>query len=211
MAPRRDHQVAVVVWVAVEHHQRERPRVEHQAAAALTGAGRTETEDAFAARACRRCAGRHRARAPTAAAVAACGRLRPSGLGGRGLTRSALGRPARAIEARAQLLTGAEEGHALGFDGDHVAGARIAALAGAALLDPEAAEAADFDSSTAGQHAGHLFEHRVDDGLGLAMREFLMPGQQFLDDAALGHRTTCAPAYSQPPGASRRRASGRVF
>src|SRR5260370_10865564 len=48
MAPRRDHQVAVVVWVTVEHHQRERPRVEHQPAAALTRAERAEAEDTFA-------------------------------------------------------------------------------------------------------------------------------------------------------------------
>src|ERR1700729_1043647 len=46
MAPRRDHEMAVVVRVAVEHYQREWPGVEHQPAAALTNAERIETEDA---------------------------------------------------------------------------------------------------------------------------------------------------------------------
>src|SRR5262249_37632657 len=92
------------------------------------------------------------------------------------------------------FLAGAEERHALGDHIDHVAGARVAALARAALLDAEAAEAADFDPSTVGQYARHLFEHRVDDSLGLAMRKPLMPRQQLLDNAALGHRITCASA-----------------
>jgi hypothetical protein len=50
VAARSDHQMAVVVRVAIEHHDRERSRPQHQAAAALTDTELAETEDASARR-----------------------------------------------------------------------------------------------------------------------------------------------------------------
>jgi hypothetical protein len=48
MAARRDHQMSVVVGIAIEHHKRERPCVEHQPAAARDRTQPAKTEDAFA-------------------------------------------------------------------------------------------------------------------------------------------------------------------
>src|SRR5208282_1017033 len=123
-------------------------------------------------------------RKPSAGSSAASRRLTPRFFG--------------AINFDSEFLARAEERNLLGIDADQLPGLRIAALPRAALLDRETAEAADFDPFAAGQRV----EHRVDDGLGLAMGKLVPARQQFFDDFPLGHRSRrrsrALPAGSAP-------------
>ena len=104
---------AIIRWpllygIAVEHHQRERPRVKHQAAAALTGVERTETEDAFAARLAGAAKVSAAPRRPQPQRFAACGGSGRAARRGR-LTRSAPGVLLAPLTLDSQFLAGAEK------------------------------------------------------------------------------------------------------
>src|SRR5260370_4825326 len=95
-----------------------------------------------------------------------------------------------ASNLESEFLAGAEKRDLLGVNLDQLPGFGIAALPGATLLHRETAEAANLDPPPAHQRIGHRVEHRVDDGLALAMREAPPARQQFLDDFPLGHRSS---------------------
>src|SRR5258708_39321346 len=73
------------------------------------------------------------------------------------------------VQPVAQVLAGLEVGHALGSDGDLLAGARIAAGARLALLDREGAEAAQLDAIAARQGLGDLVKDRGADPLDIPL------------------------------------------
>src|SRR4029077_1020536 len=64
------------------------------------------------------------------------------------------------VQPVAQVLAGLEVGHALGSDGDLLAGARIAPGARLALLDREGTEAAQLDAIAGRQGLGDLVKDR---------------------------------------------------
>src|ERR1700722_2546019 len=64
------------------------------------------------------------------------------------------------VEAVAQVLAGLEVGHALGRHRDLLAGTRIAARPGFALLHRECPEAAQFNAMSARQSLGDFVEAR---------------------------------------------------
>src|SRR5690606_28902689 len=73
------------------------------------------------------------------------------------------------IQALAKLLAGLEERRLLGLDLNGLAGSRIAAGAGLAVLDRERAEAPQFDPVAARERLGDLVEDRRDDPLHVAL------------------------------------------
>src|SRR5690606_887339 len=87
------------------------------------------------------------------------------------------------IQALAKLLAGLEERRLLGLDLNGLAGSRIAAGAGLAVLDRERAEAPQFDPVAARERLGDLVEDRRDDPLHVALIEMWIslgqPGDQF--------------------------------
>src|SRR5512144_1678109 len=108
---------------------------------------------------------------------------------GRGLRR-----PILAVQALAQLLAGLEEGHELVLDEDGVAGARIAALPGGAVLHREGAEAAQLDPVTASQRASYFIEHDVDDALDVALKQVRVGRSHALNQFRLDHACPTFPA-----------------
>src|SRR5579862_9598883 len=94
-----------------------------------------------------------------------------------------------AINFDSEFLARPEEWDLLGIDADQLSGLGIASLARATLLDRETAEAADFDPLAPRQRVGHRVEHRIDDGLRLAMSKLAAARQQLFDDFPLGHRS----------------------
>src|SRR5579885_676959 len=98
-----------------------------------------------------------------------------------------------AVDPQPQLLADLEERDALGTHGDDRPGLRVAAVASLAVLDHEAAEAADLDALAAAERGRHAVEHGVDHCLGVAPRE---PGKaldDLLDEIPLGHRAPWLP------------------
>src|SRR5512139_4046679 len=133
-------------------------------------------------------------------------RLPPSAL--RGGLGAALG---VAVDAQAQLLADLEERHPLGGHGDALAGARIAPVARLAVLDHEAAEAADLDPLAAPQGVGETLEDGVDHDLRIPPRKARVEGHELVDEGPLGHRRyltwsrrSLRPASPPPPGSARR-------
>src|SRR5688572_7481464 len=65
----------------------------------------------------------------------------------------------------------------------------VAPLAGVAMPDPEAAEATKLDLVTFRERVGDVVEDRVDDGLGLLLRQIGEP-RHFVDQIGFRHRPT---------------------
>ncbi|MNE06678.1 hypothetical protein D3C80_992760 [compost metagenome] len=61
-----------------------------------------------------------------------------------------------------QLLAWLEVWHKLAIQADGLAGFRVAAYAGGAVMQGEAAEAADFNAVASSQALGHLLKHGLD-------------------------------------------------
>ena len=97
-------------------------------------------------------------------------------------------RSAEPIEALAHFLAGLEERRQLLGDRNLVAGARIAAGAGLALLGREGAEAAQLDALSASERIGDLAENSVDDGLDVALIEMRIARGHALHEFRLDHR-----------------------
>src|SRR5580704_7726590 len=91
------------------------------------------------------------------------------------------------VEAVAQVLARLEVGHALGRHRDLLAGTRIAARPGFALLHREGPEAAQFHAMPAGQGLGDFVEDRGHDPLDIPLIEMRIPGRQAGDQLRLGH------------------------
>lgn len=66
------------------------------------------------------------------------------------------------IHPIAQLLPRLEMRDEFAVEGDRLAGFRVSADAGRAVVEGEAAEAADLDAVASGQRLGHLFQHGLD-------------------------------------------------
>src|SRR3954469_14435675 len=105
------------------------------------------------------------------------------------------------VHRLAQRLAGLEVRHALFGDVDAFAGTRVAAHAGRAPVDREAAEAADLDAVPAHERVAHRVEDRLDGVLGVAMGELAETAGQFFDEIGSGHgqggaRTKARPALA---------------
>ena len=75
------------------------------------------------------------------------------------------------IEPVAQFLAGFKERHMLFGNFDGLAGTRIAACSGRALLDGESARATQLDPFALGQRCRDLIENRIDDAFDVALKE----------------------------------------
>src|SRR5919109_394907 len=75
------------------------------------------------------------------------------------------------VDELAQALADLEEGNALLGNVHGAAGLGVAALAGVAVTDAEAAEAPQLHLVPLGEGVGDVVEHRVDDGLRLLLGE----------------------------------------
>src|SRR5688500_5489748 len=85
-----------------------------------------------------------------------------------------------------QFLAGLEVRDLLRRDADLVAGLGVAALARLATAKPEAAEAAELDLLAAVQRIDDALEDRIDDDLGVLLRE-VRDFRDFLDEFRFGH------------------------
>src|SRR5439155_12319261 len=90
------------------------------------------------------------------------------------------------IDEVLQLFARLEVGHFLRRHIDLVSRLRVAALAGLALAQPEAAEPSQLDLLTAMQRLDDAAEDRVDDDFGVLLRQIRNP-RHFLDELRLGH------------------------
>src|SRR6185437_14922393 len=94
------------------------------------------------------------------------------------------------IEALPHFLAGLEERRQLLGDRNLVAGARIAAGAGLALLGREGAEAAQLDALAPGERVGDLAENGVDDSLDVTLIEIRIARGHALHEFRLDHRSS---------------------
>ncbi|GGH65973.1 hypothetical protein GCM10010975_34330 [Comamonas phosphati] len=69
------------------------------------------------------------------------------------------------------------------------AAAGVAADAGRAVVDGEAAETADFNPVSVHQGIAHSVQNGFDGLLGIALIELAKPGGKFFDEIGSGHRT----------------------
>ena len=77
--------------------------------------------------------------------------------------------------------------HAFFWNGHRFAAARIAAHAGWAMVDGEAAKAPDLDAVPLHQGIAHCVQNGLDGEFGIAVRELTKAGGQFFDEVGAGH------------------------
>jgi len=92
------------------------------------------------------------------------------------------------VEPIAQLLSGLEERRVLLADLNAVTGARVAADAGIAKPDRKRAEAAQFDTITAGHGGGNLVKDSANDYLNVALIEMPVSLGQPVNEFQFRHR-----------------------
>src|SRR5262245_30818194 len=103
-------------------------------------------------------------------------------------------RPSR-VDELAEALADLEEGDALLRDIDGAAGLGVAALAGIAMANAEAAEAPQLDLVPLGERVGDVVEDRVDDRLRLLLRQVRYL-RDFVDQLGFRHRR---PTFGSSP------------
>src|SRR3989338_5195902 len=91
------------------------------------------------------------------------------------------------VDELSEALSYLEEGHPLLGHVHGRARLRVASLAGVAVADAEAAEAAKLDLVTLRERVGDVVEDRVDDRLGLFLRQIRELGD-FVNQIGFGHR-----------------------
>jgi hypothetical protein len=91
------------------------------------------------------------------------------------------------VDGVAQLLTGLEEGDALGGDVDLFAGLGVTADAGIALAGTEASKATDFDLVAGLQGSDDGFKQGVDDDFSVAAGK-ITEGSYFINEISFSHR-----------------------
>src|SRR4029453_12947154 len=96
------------------------------------------------------------------------------------------GRPSR-VDELAQALADLEERNTLLGNIDRAAGLGVAALAGVAMTDAEAAEPPQLDLVPLGESVSNVVEDRVDDSLGLLLRQ-VRQLRDFVDQLGFRHR-----------------------
>src|SRR5215470_18738097 len=99
------------------------------------------------------------------------------------------------VDELAQALADLEEGNPLLGHIDGAAGLGVAALAGIAMTDAEAAEAPQLDLVPFGERVGDVVEDRVDDRLGLLLRQVRYL-RNFVDQLGFRHRR---PTFGSSP------------
>ena len=94
-----------------------------------------------------------------------------------------LGRFARLvdIDAFTQFLAGLEVGHVFGRQRDRFAGLGVASHPGRAIVQGEAAEAADLDAVTRRQRQAHLFDEAFDGQLHILMVQMTVLSREQFD------------------------------
>ena len=91
------------------------------------------------------------------------------------------------VHGFAQGLARLEVGHPLFRNGHTFPAAGVAAHAGRAVVDGEAAKAPDFDAVAAHQRVAHGLQDVLDRRLRIAVRELAKTGCQFFHQVGSGH------------------------